>query len=279
VRVWGEDEIAVGRARGEVDRLLRLEDRLADRLRWMPGREDAVDAHVHLGRDADGHRLDAAGLLADLERWGIARAICFPPNDPGPDGRFAAANDAVLDAARASGDRIVPFCRVDPAAGGALDEMARAAAAGARGLKLHPVAQRFRPEDPRVAEAVRDATERGWPVVIHAGFGARPLAGPLGALLDAAPGARLVLAHAGRGDARAIAREVATRPGVTLDTSLAALPDLVALPPERLLFGSDRPYGEHGTALQLVARAAGLAGWSDAQLAAVLGGNARELLA
>jgi predicted TIM-barrel fold metal-dependent hydrolase len=63
-----------------------------------------------------------------------------------------------------------------------------------------------------------------------------------------------------------------------LDTSLAALADLVALPPERLLFGSDRPYGEHGTALLLVARAAEAAGWSDAQMAAVLGGNAAELL-
>ncbi len=278
MRVWGEDAVAVERAGGEVDEIRRLEDDLAARLRSMPGREDAVDAHVHLGRDADGHRLDAAGLLADLDRWGIARAVCFPPNDPGPDGLFRAANDAVLDAARAAGGRIVPFCRVDPAAGGAAGEMERAASAGARGLKLHPVAQRFRPEDPRVAARVRDATDRGWPVLIHAGFGARPLAGPLGELLDAAPGARLVLAHAGRGDARAIARRVAPRPGVTLDTSLASLADLVELPPERLLFGSDRPYGEHGTALQLVARAAEVAGWSAAQVAAVLGGNARELL-
>ena len=63
-----------------------------------------------------------------------------------------------------------------------------------------------------------------------------------------------------------------------LDTSLAALADLVALPPERLLFGSDRPYGEHGTALLLVARAAECAGWSGEQVAAVLGGNARALL-
>ena len=69
---------------------------------------------MHLGRDADGHRLDAAGLLADLDRWGIARAVCFAPNDPGPDGQFAAANEAVLGAAGRAGGRIVPFCRVDP---------------------------------------------------------------------------------------------------------------------------------------------------------------------
>lgn len=125
---------------------------------------------------------------------------------------------------------------------------------------------------------VRDATARGWPVTVHAGFGARPLAGPLGRLLDAAPGARLILAHAGRGDARAIARDVARREGVLLDTSLADLADLAALPPERLVFGSDRPYGEHGTALLLLARAAEVAGWSAEQVAAVLRGNAEALL-
>jgi predicted TIM-barrel fold metal-dependent hydrolase len=71
---------------------------------------------------------------------------------------------------------------------------------------------------------------------------------------------------------------VADRPGLLLDTSLAALVDLVALPPARLVFGSDRPYGEHGTALRLVARAAEIAGWDRGQLGGVLGGNLRRLL-
>ena len=278
MRLWGEDAAALERAGADLPALAGLEDGLAAEVAGLGEGVDAVDAHVHLGRDANGHRLAPADLLADLGRWGIARAVCFAANDPGPDDQFADANAAVLDAAREAGGRIVPFCRVDPGRPGAAAAMERAAAGGARGLKLHPVAQRFRPEDPAVAAVVRDATARGWPVTIHAGFGARPLAGPLGELLDAAPGARLVLAHAGRGDARAIARAVATRPGVMLDTSLAALADVVALPPERLLFGSDRPYGEHGTGLLLVARAAGLGGWSGAQIAAVLGGNARALL-
>ncbi len=278
MRLWGEDAAVLGRAGADLPVLERLEDGLAAEVAGLGGGAEVVDAHVHLGRDADGHRLAPAALLADLGRWGIARAVCFPANDPGPGGQFADANAAVLAAARKAGGRIVPFCRVDPGRPGAAAAMERAAAGGARGLKLHPVAQSFRPEDPAVADLVRQATARDWPVTLHAGFGARPLAGPLAALLDAAPGARLVLAHAGRGDARAVAREVATRPGVMLDTSLAALADLVALPPERLLFGSDRPYGEHGTALLLVARAAQRAGWSGEQVAAVLGGNARALL-
>jgi uncharacterized protein len=278
VRLWGEEVAVLERAGADLAELARLDDSLAGEVAGLGGGDGAIDAHVHVGRDADGHRLDAAGLLADLERWGVARAVCFAPSDPGADGQFGDANAAVLEAARAAGDRIVPFCRIDPSRPGAAQAIERAAAGGARGLKLHPVAQRFRPEAPAVAAVVRDAAARGWPVTIHAGFGARPLAGPLGALLDAAPGARVVLAHAGRGDARAVAREVATRPGVMLDTSLAALADVAALPPERLLFGSDRPYGEHGTALLLVARAAQTAGWSRDQVAAVLGGNARALL-
>ncbi|HSJ73739.1 MAG TPA: amidohydrolase family protein [Miltoncostaeaceae bacterium] len=278
MRLWGEEAAELERAGADLSALGRLEDGLAAEVAGLGGGVAAVDAHVHLGRDADAHRFEPAALLDELARWGIARAVCFAPNDPGADGQFAEANAAVLAAATGSGGRIVPFCRIDPSAPGAAAAMERAAVGGARGLKLHPVAQRFRPEDPAVAAAVRDATARGWPVTIHAGFGARPLAGPLCELLDAAPGARLVLAHAGRGDARAVAREVATRPGVMLDTSLAALADLVALPPERLLFGSDRPYGEHGTALLLVARAAECAGWSGDQVAAVLGGNAAALL-
>jgi uncharacterized protein len=267
VRIWGEDVAALARAGLDVGALAALEtallpgDALPDCPRW--------DAHVHLGTDADGHRLDAAGLTEDMDRWGIARAVCFPADEPGPDGDFVPANAAVTAAAARSRGRIIPFCRVDPARGweAAMD---RAARDGARGLKLHPVSQGFRPESPEAVAVVREATGRGWPVLIHAGFGARPLAGPLTALLEAVPGARLILAHGARGDARAVRAALAGHPDVVFDTSLAALPDLVDLPPDRIVLGSDRPYGEHGTALQLVALAASVAGWDGPGVAGIL---------
>ena len=275
MRVFGEDAAPLRRAGADVLGLEELEDELVAAVATVP-REGSLDAHVHLGRDADGHRLDPDGLLADLERWDLGAAVCFPANEPGPDGQFAAANAAILAAAERAPDRIIPFCRVDPTALGAMEAMARAAAAGARGLKLHPVAQRFRPDSDEAVAVVRDAASRAWPVVIHAGFGARPLAGAIGALLDAVPDARLVLAHGGRGDARAIAARLADWPTVMLDTSLAALADLAVLPPSRLAFGSDRPYGDHGTALLLVRRAADVAGWSADDLAGVMGANLRR---
>jgi predicted TIM-barrel fold metal-dependent hydrolase len=275
VRLWGEDAALLEAAGADVDALAALEESLEEGLGDLP-RDGAIDAHVHLGRDADGHALDAGALVADLDRWGIAAAVCFPANEPGADGRFSAANAAVLDAAARYPDRIVPFCRIDPMGAGALEALHAAAAGGARGLKLHPVAQRFRPEAAEVVAAVREAAVLGWPVTIHAGYGARELAGPIGALVAAAPGARIILAHAGRGDARALAARLGDWPDVMLDTSLAALSDLVSLGPGRLCFGSDRPYGEHATALALVAAAARVAGWTADERSAVMGGNLRE---
>lgn len=277
-RLFGEPAALLERAGAPGGTLARLERELLDGL-GLPSPDAAprVDAHVHLGRDRDGHRLDAEGLLSDLDRHGIAAAVCFAANDPGDDGRFGAANARVLEAARRHPGRIVPFCRLDPGRPWA-DALERAAAGGAVGLKLHPIAQRFRPEDPACVELVRAASARGWPVLIHAGFGARPLAEPIARLLDGAPEARLILAHGARGDARAVAARLAGDPRVMLDTSLAALPDVVDLPPGRLCLGSDRPYGEHATALQLVGLAARVAGWSAAELAGVLGANLRRWL-
>ncbi|MCC6832175.1 MAG: amidohydrolase family protein [Thermoleophilia bacterium] len=274
-RVWGEDAAALVAAGADAAALAALEDGLLDGFALPAG--PRWDAHTHLGRDADGHALDTAGLVADMDRWGVAGAVAFPANEPGDDGSFTVANDAVLAAAAAHPGRIVPVCRADPRAGWAA-AVDRAAAGGARGLKLHPVAQGFAPESPECVACVAAATALGWPVLFHAGFGARRLAGPFRDLAAAVPGARLILAHGARGDARAVREAFAGHPGVWFDTSLAALPDLVELPPGRLVWGSDRPYGEHGTALQLVALAARVAGWSPSEVAGVLGGNLLALL-
>ncbi|MEQ8834407.1 MAG: amidohydrolase family protein [Miltoncostaeaceae bacterium] len=276
-RVWGEDAAVLAAAGLDVAALGRLEQAVMADAR-PPAGVAVHDAHVHLGRDADGHQLAAGDLVADLDRHGVARAVCFPANEPGSDGQFSLANYEVARAGREHPDRIVPFCRVDPRTPGAEAAMERAAGEGARGLKLHPVAQRFRPEDPAVIVLVRRAAERGWPVLIHAGFGARPLARPLATLADAAPDATLILAHAGRGDARALRAALDGRPGIYYDTSLATVTDLVQTDPGRLLFGSDRPYGEHASAMHLVACAGWAAGWAPAQVAAVLGGNLCALL-
>lgn len=256
-------------AGSDIDALREIEA-WARRAVVVPDGAQIVDAHVHLGVDRDGHALAAADLVADMDANGIAASVAFPANEPGADGDFREANSRVADAAVAYPGRIIPFCRIDPTLpiGRVL---ADADATGVRGVKLHPVAQRFHPEGDECVRVVREATDRGWPVLFHAGFGARPLGDAFARLIDQVPDARLILAHGGRGDHRALAAVTAGHPGVLFDSSIAALPDLVTLAPERIVFGSDRPYGDHAQALHLVGVAARVAGWDDTAVRGVLG--------
>lgn len=269
MRLLGQDAAVLAAAGSDIDALREIEA-WARRAVVVPDGAQIVDAHVHLGVDRDGHALAAADLVADMDANGIAASVAFPANEPGADGDFREANSRVADAAVAYPGRIIPFCRIDPTLpiGRVL---ADADATGVRGVKLHPVAQRFHPEGEECVRVVREATDRGWPVLFHAGFGARPLGDAFARLIDQVPDARLILAHGGRGDHRALAAATAGHPGVLFDSSIAALPDLLTLAPERIVFGSDRPYGDHAQALHLVGVAARVAGWDDTAVRGVLG--------
>ena len=269
MRLLGQDAAVLAAAGSDIDALREIEA-WARRAVVVPDGAQIVDAHVHLGVDRDGHALAAADLVADMDANGIAASVAFPANEPGADGDFREANGRVADAAVAYPGRIIPFCRIDPTLpiGRVL---ADADATGVRGVKLHPVAQRFHPEGEECVRVVREATDRGWPVLFHAGFGARPLGDAFARLIDQVPDARLILAHGGRGDHRALVATTAGHPGVLFDSSIAALPDLVTLAPERIVFGSDRPYGDHAQALHLVGVAARVAGWDDTAVRGVLG--------
>ncbi len=269
MRLLGQDAAVLAAAGADIDALREIEA-WARRAVVVPDGAQIVDAHVHLGIDRDGHALAAADLVADMDANGIAASVAFPADEPGMDGDFREANSRVADAAVAYPGRIIPFCRIDPTLpiGRVL---ADADATGVRGVKLHPVAQRFHPEGDECVRVVREATDRGWPVLFHAGFGARPLGDAFARLIDQVPDARLILAHGGRGDHRALVAATAGHPGVLFDSSIAALPDLVTLAPEHIVFGSDRPYGDHAQALHLVGVAARVAGWDDTAMRGVLG--------
>src|SRR5829696_7329526 len=125
------------------------------------------DAHTHIGRnDPDGYKQEPGALVDALAAAG-ARGVVFPMHEP--DG-YAAANDAAIAAAAAHPERLVAYCRVSPH-DDAVAEATRALDAGARGIKLHPRAERFGMEEPVVAELVALAHERRVPVLIHAGRG------------------------------------------------------------------------------------------------------------
>jgi hypothetical protein len=156
---------------------------------------------------------------------------------------------------------------------GPVEEATRCLDLGARGIKLHPRAQRFLPDDPRLEPVFALAAERRVPVLIHGGRGLPPIADSLGRLLDRHAPPALIVAHAGIVDLAAMARNFAGRAGVFFDTSVWSPLDLFDLyrlvPPEQVVYASDYPYGRQPNSLLMAVRTARASGLDDAQLRAV----------
>jgi predicted TIM-barrel fold metal-dependent hydrolase len=239
---------------------------------------ELYDAHTHIGdNDPDGYKQTPKELIAALAPAG-ARGVVFPMHEP--DG-YGAANDAVLAAAAAHPDRLVAFCRVSPH-DDPLPEARRALDAGARGIKLHPRAERFGMDEPVVAELVALAHERRVPVLIHAGRGIPALGQNTVRLAERYPDARLILAHAAISDLAWLWRVLPQHPNVLIDTAWWNPVDLVALfalaPPASVVWASDSPYGRPSSAAVIGLRCALQAGLTPAQLRGVAGGTVARIL-
>jgi len=195
----------------------------------LPAGTDVVDVHTHLGEDIDGMSGDRDELLAIQRAYGIVRSFTFCLDEPDRHPAFTAANDRTLAHGAAAPGELVPFVRLDldetP-----IEEARRCLDLGAGGIKLHPRAQRFLPDDPRLEPVFGLAAERRVPVLIHGGRGLPPIADSLARLLDLY---RLV-------------------------------------PPEQVVYASDYPYGRQPNSLLLAVRTARAAGLDDRQLRAML---------
>ena len=254
---------------------------LREELAQLAPRTGVIDAHTHLGADEDGRSLDPGTLLTALDEVdSTARAVVFPFHDPERHPAYRVPNDRVLEWARDSDGRLIPYCRLNPEED-PVAEAERCLAKGARGIKLHPRAQEFEfahPAAPAIMEVARDARV---PILIHAGRGMRSMA----SLVDLAlrfPEVPLVLAHAGIADQAVFATGFAGHPCVLYDTSCFGPQDVVELfarvPAERIVFASDVPYGRPPGALFLAMRVAAYAGLDDGDRALVAGGTMATVL-
>jgi uncharacterized protein len=191
---------------------------------------------------------------------------------------------------------ITPFVAVDPwvlsfePLSAHLQEMR---ARGARGLKVHPVDQRFRVSDPWTLRLGRLCVELDLTMLSHSGtsrgdvqFG-EPAA--FAELARTEPELRLIVAHLGGGSWRQTGDLADRYPHVLFDLSEIVMwtgapngpgrTDLVRLirdiGVERVMFGSDFPWYEPGEAIKEVRALPGL---SDGELSAILGENAARIL-
>ena len=237
------------------------------------------DSHTHTGAsDPDGFACSVYELVEALELVD-ARGVVFTMHEPTG---YSEANDRVLAEVAASDGKLVAYCRLDPH-DRPVAEAERCLAAGARGLKLHPRAERFSLADPSVEPIFALANERRLPIVIHAGRGIPALGRHVLGHAERFPHARPILAHAGVSDLAWIWRHLDAHPNVFFDTAWWSTLDLLTLfnlvPPGRILWASDLPYGTPLQSAVLALRCALEAGLSPDQVASVAGGQLERLLA
>jgi uncharacterized protein len=257
----------IERANGILERYAALA--LAELPPGMP----VFDAHTHLGKDIDGMVGEREELLSIQRAYRTGRSFVFCLDETDRHPAFRAANDRTLAHAAAAPGELLPFARLDLDEG-PVEEATRCLDLGARGIKLHPRAQRFLPDDPRLEPVFALAADRRVPVLIHGGRGLPPIADSLARLLDRYSPPALIIAHAGIVDLAAMARNFAGRTGVFFDTSVWSPLDLLDLyrlvPPEQVVYASDFPYGRQPNELLMAVRTARASGLDDAQLRAVL---------
>ena len=246
----------------------------------LPENAEIFDAHVHLGNDIDGFRGIYEELEKELDTYGASRCFMFCMDEPDRHPGFSAPNDRTLAWAEKSEGRFIPFVRLDLAEG-PIEEAERCLGRGARGIKLHPRAQRFLLNDERLAPVFALAAERRVPILIHGGRGLPPIADHLHRLVEAHPDAQLIIAHAGIADLAALAGRFSGKAGVFFDTSVWSAIDLLdffhQVPPEQVLYASDYPYGRQPSSVLISLRTARQAGFSEDDLRNMLAGNANRI--
>jgi uncharacterized protein len=266
-----------------LDRAQALVDQYAHELAsTLPPGAEIFDAHVHLGQDIDGFSGSYDHMIAVNDRYGISHCFMFCLDEPDRHPAFRAANDRTLAYAQRSGGRLIPFVRLDLAEQ-PIEEAIRCLDLGARGIKLHPRAQRFLLNDERLAPIFALAAERRVPILIHGGRGLPPIARELAALVERYPEAQLIIAHGGIADLPALAERFAGKAGVFFDTSVWSPIDLLSVfrvfSPEQIVYASDFPYGQQPSSLLITLRSARASGLDEEDLRVVLAGNANRIAA
>jgi len=246
----------------------------------LPQDAEIFDAHVHLGLDIDGFRGVYEELERELDAVNASRCFMFCMDEPDRHPGFRAPNDRTLEHGARSKGRFIPFVRLDLAED-PIGEATRCIDLGARGIKLHPRAQRFLLNDERLEPVFALAAERRVPILIHGGRGLPPIADHLYRLIEAHPEAQLIIAHAGIADLAALANRFSGKAGVFFDTSVWSAIDLLdfhhQVPPEQVVYASDYPYGRQPSSLLIALRTAIQAGLNEEDIRNMLAGNANRI--
>jgi hypothetical protein len=265
-----------------------------------PGTIEKLQAASHTVPFTDGTN---GGLRASMARAGIDASVILPVATNTRQ-VYKVNDNAARVNAQGPQTGLYSFGCIHPDTPDWREELGRIASLGLRGIKLHPAYQGTNFDDPRYLRILDRAGELGLVVLTHAGVDIG-LPSPvyctpemvLHALKEVGP-VTLVLAHMGGWRQWDQVEETLTSAPVYLDTAfsfgpITPTPDapyteeelmmmgegqflrfVEKFGPERLLFGSDSPWGDQKTDVERI-RALPI---PEADKQAILGGNARRIL-
>jgi predicted TIM-barrel fold metal-dependent hydrolase len=241
-----------------------------------------IDAHTHVptASYADRYGGSGADFLDACDANGVHGAWVFPTE--GLSDQDPTFNADVVDYCSDDPSRLIPFCTAYPQLEGAANVVREAVEEGARGIKLHPWLQGFSVTEPYMADIGAVATELSLPIVFHDGTPPSSSPTQIGEFADAFPRVAVILGHGGLHDLWMEAASVAaTRSNVYVIPSgvpsgaVAAVVRGVGY--QKVLFGSDLGYNERDVQKYQLEKIHRLS-LPEAQIAAILGGNAQRIL-
>ena len=259
-----------------------------------------VDFHTHIWTDAFAPRAEAIltsrdnsraynpgtvdGLVHSMDLAGIAAsvgmAVATKPSQVNTNNDFLSQP--------VGHKRIAPFAAIHPDLPDPAAVIRRAARAGMRGVKLHPMDQRFKPQEKRLRPLIDAAIQEGMVILFHAGSGFADGC-PYGSTDDFArffdhynTYGRFVLAHMGGPQGRGTKPVLDPQWPCHFDTAYLMgnfapdeLVDAIHLVgAKRVLFGTDAPWHDQKTDLKLFLKL----GLTPEENKAILSSNALDLL-
>ena len=205
-------------------------------------------------------------VLANMERTGIDYTIMANFAPP----RIINENNLWTIKASSSNKRLIPLVSFHPAMKGDIRSLLELyMRLGAKGIKLHPMAQGFSPLDGKLAELYKGCNEAAFPVVFHCGRVANARLNEysdldiIRPLIEKYPAIPFVLTHMADGNERDVVETAKSFANVSFDTSIV----ITGYPPimetndaswldddevagiinsvgaEKVVFGSDYPWG------------------------------------
>ena len=246
------------------------------------------DAHTHMGNRPIKSQVSATAdvtakdKIDEMNGAGVDLAVVFARANPAD---YRDANVGILDAMQSHPDRLVAYARIHPYfRETAAQDVARFAAAGVKGIKLHPLRDfsgNAINDREIIFPIIAEAEKHRLLVLIHSGNWWNCTPSLIGDLAAEFPTVNFVIAHCGEHGGHQEAIGVLKRlPNTYVDTADVYPPSIItnvvrAVGADRVLYGSDHP----ATPMRLeVEKVAKYCKMTPSELALVLGQNWLRLL-